>query len=52
MTHPEEMQAVARKPSPERTVAGPDDPATALNEYVAARTDGGQLLTPGLSLRG
>ncbi|WP_101790951.1 TetR/AcrR family transcriptional regulator [Nonomuraea indica] len=44
MTHPEEMQAVARKLDPERVAAMPDNPATALTEYVAAHKDRGDLV--------
>ncbi|WP_214409172.1 TetR/AcrR family transcriptional regulator [Sphaerisporangium fuscum] len=44
MTHPEEMQAVARKLDPERVAAMSDSPATALTEYVAARGAQGELV--------
>jgi AcrR family transcriptional regulator len=46
-THPEEMQAVARKLSPDRLAAttSEDNPATALSAYVAARAERGDLVT-------
>ncbi|MEU0565576.1 TetR/AcrR family transcriptional regulator [Nonomuraea sp. NPDC005983] len=34
MTHPEEMQAVARKLDPTRVTAMADNPVTALNDYI------------------
>ncbi|WP_055479776.1 TetR/AcrR family transcriptional regulator [Sphaerimonospora mesophila] len=44
MTHPEEMQAVARKLPPERVAAMSDSPAAALTEYVAAQRAQGELV--------
>ncbi|GGT22429.1 TetR/AcrR family transcriptional regulator [Nonomuraea spiralis] len=44
MTHPEEMQAVARKLDPERVAAMSDNPSTALVEYVAAHRAQGELV--------
>ncbi|MFI7444999.1 TetR/AcrR family transcriptional regulator [Nonomuraea indica] len=44
MTHPEEMQAVARKLDPERVAAMPDSPATALAEYIATHRDRGDMV--------
>jgi AcrR family transcriptional regulator len=43
MTHPEEMQAVARKLDPARVTAMDDNPVTALNAFVADRTRAGTL---------
>ncbi|MGP3913307.1 TetR/AcrR family transcriptional regulator [Nonomuraea sp. 10N515B] len=44
MTHPEEMQAVARKLDPQRIAAMADNPATALGEFLTARTARGDLI--------
>ncbi|WP_232211800.1 TetR/AcrR family transcriptional regulator [Saccharomonospora halophila] len=44
MTHPEEMQAVARKLDPERAAAIVDNPATALVEYVTEKKAQGELV--------
>ncbi|MGW0479336.1 TetR/AcrR family transcriptional regulator [Nonomuraea sp. NPDC003214] len=44
MTHPEEMQAVARKLDPARVSAIADNPATALGAYVTARQADGELV--------
>ncbi|MFF0869009.1 TetR/AcrR family transcriptional regulator [Nonomuraea sp. NPDC050227] len=44
MTHPEEMQAVARKLDPERVAAMSGSPAAALTEYVTARRAAGELV--------
>ncbi len=44
MTHPEEMQAVARKLPPERVAAMSDSPVAALTEYVAAQRAQGELV--------
>ncbi|TDC83502.1 TetR/AcrR family transcriptional regulator [Micromonospora sp. KC606] len=44
MTHPEEMQAVARKLDPARVTAMNDNPVTALSDFVADRTGRGELL--------
>lgn len=39
MTHPEEMQAVARKLDPARVTAMADNPVTALTDYLATHQD-------------
>ena len=39
MTHPEEMQAVARKLDPARVTAMADNPATALTDYLTQHRD-------------
>ncbi|MER7504187.1 TetR/AcrR family transcriptional regulator [Nonomuraea pusilla] len=44
MTHPEEMQAVARKLDPARLTVMTDNPVTALSEFVAVRKDEGELI--------
>ncbi|MGN9843965.1 DUF6653 family protein [Nonomuraea sp. H19] len=44
MTHPEEMQAVARKLDPTRVTAAADNPVTALSEIVTAKAEGGELI--------
>ncbi|WP_067135459.1 TetR/AcrR family transcriptional regulator [Microtetraspora malaysiensis] len=44
MTHPEEMQAVARKLDPARVTAMSDNPVTALTEFVADRSGRGELV--------
>ncbi|MEO3889928.1 TetR/AcrR family transcriptional regulator [Nonomuraea sp. B5E05] len=44
MTHPEEMQAVARKLDPARVTVMTDNPVTALSEFVAVRKDEGELI--------
>ena len=44
MTHPEEMDAVARKQLREGFGTFADNPAVALTEFVAAKRDGGELL--------
>ncbi|MER7081906.1 transcriptional regulator, TetR family [Saccharopolyspora kobensis] len=44
MTHPEEMQAVARKLDPERVSAMADNPATALTRYVEEQREAGRLV--------
>nr|WP_055501211.1 TetR/AcrR family transcriptional regulator [Nonomuraea pusilla] len=44
-THPEEMEAVARKLSPDRlAAAASDNPATALREFLVARAERGDLV--------
>ncbi|MEU5846021.1 TetR/AcrR family transcriptional regulator [Saccharopolyspora shandongensis] len=43
MTHPEEMQAVARKLDPERVTATADNPVTALTAFVDERREAGEL---------
>lgn len=44
MTHPEEMQAVARKLDPARVTSSNDNPVTALSEFVADWAGRGELL--------
>lgn len=44
MTHPEEMQAVARKLDPARLTVMADNPVTALSEFVAVKKDQGELI--------
>lgn len=44
-THPEEMAAVARKIPGDSLSAGPDDPVTALNDFVTARRAEGELVS-------
>jgi AcrR family transcriptional regulator len=44
MTHPEEMQAVARKLGPGRVAAMSDSPAAALTAFIAAHQDKGELI--------
>jgi AcrR family transcriptional regulator len=43
-THPDEMQAVARKLDPERVAAMGDNPATALTEYIIEKQRDDELL--------
>ncbi|MDA0566856.1 TetR/AcrR family transcriptional regulator [Streptomonospora sp. S1-112] len=43
MTHPEEMTAVARKLDPSVVTTAPDNPVTALYEFVAAKHAEGEL---------
>jgi AcrR family transcriptional regulator len=43
-THPEEMQAVARKLDPARVAGAADNPATALTEFVVEQQRAGHLL--------
>ncbi|MEV0825024.1 TetR/AcrR family transcriptional regulator [Nonomuraea rubra] len=44
MTHPEEMQAVARKLDPARVTLMADNPVTALSEFVALKSDEKELI--------
>ena len=39
MTHPEEMEAVARKLDPARVTTTPDNPVTAVAAFLADRSD-------------
>ncbi|WP_435060766.1 TetR/AcrR family transcriptional regulator [Amycolatopsis thermoflava] len=43
-THPDEMQAVARKLAPDRVAAMSDNPATALTEFVVSKQRDGELI--------
>lgn len=44
MTHPEEMQAVARKLDPQRASELSDNPATALTEFITEKQQAGELV--------
>ncbi|WP_047868715.1 TetR/AcrR family transcriptional regulator [Nocardiopsis sp. RV163] len=44
VTHPEEMDAVARKVAPLRAASSPDNPAAALGAFVDARRGTGELV--------
>ncbi|GAA0990028.1 TetR/AcrR family transcriptional regulator [Nocardiopsis tropica] len=44
MTHPEEMDAVLRKADPARLEGFPDNPVNALNAFVTAGLEGGELV--------
>ncbi|MHA6630628.1 TetR/AcrR family transcriptional regulator [Pseudonocardia sichuanensis] len=44
MTHPEEMQAVARKLDPARVTGMAENPVTALHDHIAARQAKGEIV--------
>lgn len=48
-THPDEMQAVARKLDPDHVSATADNPAAALTEFVIRKQRDGELINTGLA---